>query len=193
VFALCKLTLPHLRKVRGNIINISSWVGAFGQSKATTYAATKGATTAFTKALAIDEAAHGVRVNSVSPGNIWTPLWKEGVDADADPTAAREAGERVQVLGRMGTVGSAAPLHTLLCAPSLHTSSSHTIHPNIHTSSSQVLGRMGTILETGRLALCIAADLTFTTGVDHVQSGGAEIGYGLKATAAPAAKPVEAA
>ncbi len=44
----------------------------------------------------------------------------------------------------------------------------------------RVLGRMGSILETGRLCLCIAADLTFTTGVDHVQSGGAEIGYGLK-------------
>ena len=44
----------------------------------------------------------------------------------------------------------------------------------------QVMGRMGTVLETGRLCLCIAADLTFTTGVDHIQSGGAEIGYGMK-------------
>lgn len=139
VFALCKFALPHLRKTKGNIINMSSWVGAFGQSKATTYAATKGAVTSFTKALAIDEAAHHVRVNCVSPGNIWTPLWKAGADAEADPTAAREAGERVQVLRRMGT-----------------------------------------ILETGRLCLCIASDLTFTTGVDHIQSGGAEIGYGMK-------------
>jgi len=139
VFALCKYALPHLRKTKGNIINMSSWVGAFGQSKATTYAATKGAVTSFTKALAIDEAANSVRVNSVSPGNIWTPLWKAGADAEADPTAAREAGERVQMLRRMGT-----------------------------------------ILETGRLCLCIAADLTFTTGVDHIQSGGAEIGYGIK-------------
>ena len=102
-------------------------------------AATKGAITAFTKALAIDEAPNRVRVNSVSPGNIWTPLWKLGADAEADPVAAREAGERVQAMGRMGTV-----------------------------------------LETGRLCLCIAADMTFTTGIDHVQSGGAEIGYGLK-------------
>jgi hypothetical protein len=97
------------------------------------------AVTSFTKALAIDEAVHGVRVNSVSPGNIWTPLWKAAADAETDPSAAREAGERVQTLRRMGT-----------------------------------------ILETGRLCLCIAADLTFTTGVDHIQSGGAEIGYGIK-------------
>jgi NAD(P)-dependent dehydrogenase (short-subunit alcohol dehydrogenase family) len=139
VFALCKYALPHLRKTQGNIINMSSLVGAFGQSRASTYAATKGATTAFTKALAIDEAKHNVRVNSVSPGNIWTPLWKAGADADKDPIAAREAGERVQVLGRMGS-----------------------------------------ILEAGRLCLCIAADLTFTTGVDHLLTGGAEIGYGVK-------------
>lgn len=138
-FALTKFSLPHLRKTKGNIINMSSLVGAFGQAKATTYAATKGATTAFTKALAIDEAQNGVRANTVSPGNVWTPLWKAGADAEADPVAARIAGERVQVMKRMGTT-----------------------------------------IEAGRLCLCIAADLTFTTGVDHILSGGAEIGYGLK-------------
>eukprot|EP00927_Polykrikos_kofoidii_P063428 TRINITY_DN58239_c0_g1_i1.p1 TRINITY_DN58239_c0_g1~~TRINITY_DN58239_c0_g1_i1.p1 ORF type:complete len:289 (+),score=38.29 TRINITY_DN58239_c0_g1_i1:56-922(+) len=139
VFALCKFALPHIRKVKGNIINISSLVGKFGQHHATTYAATKGAVTAFTKALAIDEAAHGVRVNSVAPGNIWTPMWAAVANASTDPRAVKKSGERVQVMGRMGT-----------------------------------------IFETGRLCLCIAADLTFTTGVDHIQSGGAEIGYGTK-------------
>jgi NAD(P)-dependent dehydrogenase (short-subunit alcohol dehydrogenase family) len=139
-FALCKFALPHLRETKGCIVNMSSLVGHFGQAKACTYAATKGALTAFTKALAIDEAPNGVRVNSVSPGNIWTPLWKAGADADADPAAARAAGDRAQVMGRMGT-----------------------------------------ILEAGRLCLCIAADMTFTTGVDHILSGGAEIGYGMRA------------
>ncbi len=46
-----------------------------GQLHATTYVATKGGITALTKALAVDEAAHEVRVNSVSPGNVYTPLW----------------------------------------------------------------------------------------------------------------------
>src|SRR5437667_94591 len=46
--------------------------------------------------------------------------------------------------------------------------------------AAQVLGRMGTIEETGRLCLFLAAEATFTTGVDHVQSGGAELGYGRK-------------
>src|SRR5262249_9908738 len=89
VFAACKFALPHLRKVKGNIINMSSLVGIMGQIHATTYVATKGAVTAFTKALAIDEAAHDVRVNAVSPGNVWTPLWQEAVNAAPDPARAR--------------------------------------------------------------------------------------------------------
>jgi NAD(P)-dependent dehydrogenase (short-subunit alcohol dehydrogenase family) len=139
IFAACKFSLPHLRKTQGNIINFSSLVGTMGQLYATTYVATKGAITAFTKALAIDEAEFGVRVNSVSPGNIYTPLWQEAIDAAEDPDQCRADGE-----------------------------------------AAQLLGRMGTIEEAGKLCLFIASDATFTTGVDHIISGGAELGYGRK-------------
>ena len=139
MFAACKRALPHLRKSKGNIINMSSLVGSMGQLHAVTYVATKGAITAFSKALAVDEAAHDVRVNSVSPGNIYTPLWQQAMDAAPDPAKCRADGE-----------------------------------------AAQLLGRMGTIEETGRLCLFIAAEATFTTGVDHVQSGGAELAYGRK-------------
>src|SRR5207249_1959168 len=63
VFAACKFALPHIRKTKGNIINMSSLVGTIGQVGATTYIATKGGITALTKALAVDEAAYGIRVN----------------------------------------------------------------------------------------------------------------------------------
>lgn len=139
MFTACKRALPHLRKVQGNIINLSSLVGSMGQLHATTYVATKGAITAFTKALAIDEARHGVRVNSVSPGNVWTPLWAQAVEQAPDGAAAKKAGEEAQVLGRMGTID-----------------------------------------EAGQLCLFLAAEATFTTGVDHILSGGAELGYGRK-------------
>jgi NAD(P)-dependent dehydrogenase (short-subunit alcohol dehydrogenase family) len=140
VFTACKLALPYLRLTKGNIISMASLVGSIGQYHAITYVATKGAIIALTKALAVDEAFHGVRVNSVSPGNIYTPLWQEAIDAAPDPTQCRADGDAVQVMGRMGT-------------------------PE----------------EVGRLCLFIAADATFTTGVDHVISGGAELGYGRKA------------
>jgi NAD(P)-dependent dehydrogenase (short-subunit alcohol dehydrogenase family) len=142
VFAACQLALPHLRKTKGNIINVASLVGTIGQHYATTYVATKGAVAAFSKALAIDEAQHGVRVNSVSPGNVWTPLWQEAVDASPDPAKTKADGEAAQWLGRMGT-------------------------PE----------------EAGRLCLFIAAEAAFTTGVDHLLTGGAELGYGRKALA----------
>ena len=141
VFAACKFALPHLRKTNGNIINLSSLVAQIGQRHAAAYVATKGAVTAFTKALAVDEAEHGVRVNSVSPGNIWTPLWQEAVEQAPDPAKCRTDGD-----------------------------------------AAQLLGRMGTIEEAGRLCLFIASEATFTTGVDHIISGGAELGYGRKKT-----------
>jgi NAD(P)-dependent dehydrogenase (short-subunit alcohol dehydrogenase family) len=46
--------------------------------------------------------------------------------------------------------------------------------------AAQLLGRMGTIEEAGKLCLFLAAEATFTTGVDHVLSGGAELAYGRK-------------
>src|SRR5262249_36632707 len=97
-----KLALPHLRKIKGNIINISSLVGAIGQHHATTYVATKGAVTAFTRALAIDEAIYGVRVNSVSPSNIYTPLWQQAIEESSDPAQCYADGEAAQLLGRFG-------------------------------------------------------------------------------------------
>ncbi len=138
-FAACKFALPHLRKVKGNIINMSSLVGSMGQVGATTYVASKGGITAFTKALAVDEAAYDVRVNSVSPGNIFTPLWQQAIDQAPDPANCRADGD-----------------------------------------AAQLLGRMGTIEEAGLLCLYLAAEATFTTGVDHIISGGAELAYGRK-------------
>ena len=140
-FMACRLALPHLRQVQGCIINMASLVATLGQHHAVDYVASKGAIVAFSRALAIDEARHGVRVNSVSPGNIDTPLWQSFADASADPDAMRRAGETAQWLPRLGTAD-----------------------------------------EVGRLCVYLAADATYTTGVDHVISGGAEIGYGTKPT-----------
>lgn len=103
-FAASKYALPHLRKTKGNIINVSSLVGHIGQPGATTYVATKGGISAFTRALAIDEAKHEVRVNTLSPGNVWTPLWETCANASEDPKEVVESGNDAQLLGRMGTI-----------------------------------------------------------------------------------------
>ena len=46
--------------------------------------------------------------------------------------------------------------------------------------AAQLLGRMGYVEEVGRLCLFIASEATFTTGADHIISGGAELGYAQK-------------
>ncbi|XP_074872154.1 L-fucose dehydrogenase isoform X2 [Carettochelys insculpta] len=68
----------------------------------------KGAVTAMTKAMAVDESRYGVRVNSISPGNIWTPMWVEAASQTADPEATIQAGKEAQLLGRMGTAEECA-------------------------------------------------------------------------------------
>lgn len=138
-FLFAKYALPYLRKTEGNIINDSSLVAQIAQQGAVTYVATKGAITSMTKALAIDEAKYNVRVNSVSPGNVWTPMWEAGSKSFSDPEAARKAGENAQLLGRYGTIE-----------------------------------------ESGLTFLFLAADATFCTGVDIYLSGGAELNYGNK-------------
>ncbi|KAM8791612.1 LOW QUALITY PROTEIN: L-fucose dehydrogenase [Rhynchonycteris naso] len=111
-YTLTKLALPHLRKSQGNIINISSLVGAIGQSQAVPFVATKvGWGSNMTKGLALDESQYGIRVNCISPGNIWTPLWEE-LAASTPDQATIQKGTMAQSLGRMGSqpaeVGAAA-------------------------------------------------------------------------------------
>ncbi|KAI8783252.1 17-beta-hydroxysteroid dehydrogenase 14-like [Biomphalaria glabrata] len=103
-FHATKYAIPHLRKTQGNIINNGSLVAYIGQPGAVTYAASKGAVISMTKALAIDEAKYNVRVNSFSPGNIFTPLWEKAALASPDYNKCIQAGKDAQLLGRFGTI-----------------------------------------------------------------------------------------
>lgn len=138
-FLVAKYALPYLRKTKGNIIQTASMVGQHGQPGAVPYVATKGAITSMTKAIAIDEAVHGVRVNAFSPSSIWTPLWASLAKASGNAEKMIQQGKDTQILGRMGT-------------------------PE----------------ECGKLCLFLAADATFCTGIDVNISGGSELNYGLK-------------
>ncbi|XP_054850074.1 uncharacterized protein LOC129339518 [Eublepharis macularius] len=115
-FLASKFALPYLRETRGNIINIASLVGSIGQKYAVPYVATKGAVTAMTKAMAIDESKYGVRVNSISPGNIWTPLWENLASQTANLDAAIQEGSNAQLLGRFGTSAEVAAAALYLAA-----------------------------------------------------------------------------
>jgi NAD(P)-dependent dehydrogenase (short-subunit alcohol dehydrogenase family) len=110
-FVASKAALPHLRQTHGSIVNVSSLVGSMGQEWACTYVATKGAITALTKALAVDEARNGVRVNSIAPGVIETPMHRSFVASKGSPEQVQEFIDSWQWQGRIGSpadVGYAA-------------------------------------------------------------------------------------
>ena len=73
-FFLCRAALLHLRKRRGAIVNIASNWGLHGGPHAVAYCASKGGLVLMTKALAVDHAAEGIRINAVCPGDVATPM-----------------------------------------------------------------------------------------------------------------------
>ncbi len=103
-FLCAKAALPHLVDRHGSIINMSSMVGLVGQSRATAYAASKGGIVAMTKAMALDLAPEGVRVNCVCPGWVETPLVEDWFKQQPDPDQAREYIYSVHPMGRIATV-----------------------------------------------------------------------------------------
>lgn len=73
-FFTCRHAIAHLERTRGCIVNLSSDAGLVGNKGAAVYCASKGGVTLLTRALAVELAARGVRVNAICPGDIDTPM-----------------------------------------------------------------------------------------------------------------------
>ena len=103
-FAGCRYAVPHLRRSKGTIVNISSMTAVLGQEHSTAYCATKGAQVSLTKSLAIELGREGIRVNAILPSNIDTPLMRDWAATLPDPQSALDRVAALQVFGRMGTI-----------------------------------------------------------------------------------------
>lgn len=84
-FLVCRAALPHLITSKGVIVNAASTAAHIGQPWSAAYCASKGAILSLTRSLAVEYGRRGVRVNSVSPGAIETPImdafhFPEGTD-----------------------------------------------------------------------------------------------------------------
>jgi NAD(P)-dependent dehydrogenase (short-subunit alcohol dehydrogenase family) len=74
-FLMARATLPHMLEAKdGSIVNVASNSGLMGAPWSAAYCASKGGVVLFTKALAVEYAGRGVRVNAVAPGGVDTPL-----------------------------------------------------------------------------------------------------------------------
>jgi len=87
IFLFCKHVLPVMKKQSGGaIVNMGSVSGHVGQIDHTIYGATKGAIIAFTRAIAWEVARHGIRVNSISPGSVDTPMLRADIELESKRT-----------------------------------------------------------------------------------------------------------
>lgn len=101
VFRGCKHALPHMiAQGKGSIINMASAQGHIGLDGWTAYAGAKGAVMAMTRQMAVEFGPQGVRVNSISPGTIATPM-NVGVVAQLGEQVAR-AWVKMHPVGRIG-------------------------------------------------------------------------------------------
>ena len=116
-FLGCKAAVPHLRKTRGTILVISSAVALIGQAASVGYVTTKAGQIGLTRALAVDLAPEGIRVNAVLPGAVRTPLMEDWAKTQGDdPEAFLAAADRNHPMGRMGTIDEIGQLCAFLAS-----------------------------------------------------------------------------
>lgn len=108
-FLLCKEVVPHmLREKHGSIVLVSSITGVVGMPGLAAYSSTKGALISLARALAIDYAREGIRVNSIAPGTIDSSMLHEFLAAQKDPEETRKVFDEIQPRGSVGTIDEVA-------------------------------------------------------------------------------------
>ena len=123
VYLAAQAALPHLRASgNGSIVVVSSVQAHVTQSAVAAYAASKGALDALVRAMAIDEASTGVRVNAVCPGSVDTPMlrasarqFSDGTDEGVDRLVADWG--LVHPLGRVAQPREVAEVICFLAGP----------------------------------------------------------------------------
>ncbi len=124
MFFMTQAVIPHLRE-GSSIINTASVTAYQGREQLIDYASTKGAIVSFTRSLALNLAKKRIRVNSVAPGPIWTPL----IPSTFPPEKVEKFGTDTP-MGRVGQPYEVATCFLFLASDDASYITGQTIHVN---------------------------------------------------------------
>ncbi len=79
-YSMAHYSLPHLKRSRGSIVNVGSKTAVTGQGSTSGYASSKGGIMALTREWAAELLPYGIRVNTVIPAEVMTPLYRSWLD-----------------------------------------------------------------------------------------------------------------
>ncbi|AEW02925.1 short-chain dehydrogenase [Niastella koreensis] len=85
IYNLAHYALPYLKETKGTITNIGSKVADTGQGNTSGYAASKGGINALTREWAVELLPYSIRVNTVIPAEVWTPLYDKWIQTLPNP------------------------------------------------------------------------------------------------------------
>jgi len=103
VFLCSRASIPAMRRQGGGVIvNVASELGLVGGSEIAAYCATKGGVVQLTKAMAVDHASDGIRVNCVCPGPVETTLLEATIQGSSDPEEERRSIVEKTLVKRVG-------------------------------------------------------------------------------------------
>jgi len=126
-YCMAHYSLPHLKKAHGSIVNVGSKTAVTGQGSTSGYASSKGAIMALTREWAAELLPYGIRVNTVIPAEVMTPLYQSWLDTFPNPEEKlRLILSRIPLEKRMTTSEEIASMVVFLLSPkSSHTTGQH--------------------------------------------------------------------